>query len=254
MLSSTIWLAGIALEALLLFRAVRAKLAFRYLHFYLYILSLFLSDGLIYWADAAKLASADKWSWYAGFLSLFLGCGIVLEIFRNVLSSYAGVEKFARVASYVFLGAVICFAVVYPAVAPSATAARALFIRLQRDFLAVQGILLIVVTQLMAYYAIPIGRNLKGMILGYGQMLAFTLAGLALRAYIGHSFQFAWTMLQQLSYLAALVIWLIALWSYIPNPVPASRMNPDGDYDGLAARTRNMVGAAGSSLVKVERL
>ena len=254
MLSSTIWLVGIGLEALLLVRGVRAKLAVRYFNFYVYLLSLFLSDGLLYWAYSAKLASADKWNWYCGFLSLFLGCGIVLEVFRHALSPYAGAEKFATVASYAFLGAVTCFAIVYPMIAPSDGVARALLVRLQRDFLAVQGILLIVIVQLMSYYAIPIGKNLKGMILGYGQALAMTLAAVALRAYFGARFQFAWSLAQQLSYLASLVIWLIALWSYVPNPVPPSRIKSDDDYDGLASRTREMVSVAGANLVKVERL
>jgi hypothetical protein len=254
MLSSIIWLAGIALEGALLIRGVRAKLVSRYLNFYLYILSLFLADGLLYWADSAKVASADKWSWYLGFVSLFLGCGIVLEIFRHVLAPYAGAERFARMASYAFLGTVICFAVVYPIIGPNEKVARALFIRMQRDFLAVQGILLIIVIQLIAYYAIPIGRNLKGMILGYGQALMVTLALLALRAYIGPRFQNTWTLVQQLSYLGSLAVWLIALWSYVPNPAPPSRIKSDDDYDGLASRTRKMVGAAGSNLVKVERL
>jgi hypothetical protein len=254
MLSSIIWLAGIALEGVILFRGVRAKLVSRYLNFYVYIFSLFLADGLLYWAYSAKLAAADKWSWYSGFVSLFLGCGIVLEIFRHVLAPYAGAEKFARVASYAFLGAVICFAVAYPIIGPSEKVVRALFVRMQRDFLAVQGILLIIIIQLMAYYAIPAGRNLKGMILGYGQALMVTLAALALRTYIGPRFQNSWTLVQQLSYLGSLVIWLIALWSYVPNPAPPSRINSDDDYEELASRTRKMVGAAGSSLVKVERL
>ena len=142
MLSLIIWCCGIFLEALLLFRGLRAKLFLRYPNFYIYVLSLFLSDGLLYLAYLAKLASYDKWSWYAGFLNLFLGCGILLEIFRHVLSRYAGVEKFARIVSFGIMGAVLCFAVIYPMFAPDGSAAHALFVRLQRDFLMVQAILL----------------------------------------------------------------------------------------------------------------
>jgi hypothetical protein len=106
----------------------------------------------------------------------------------------------------------------------------------------------------MAYYAIPAGRNLKGIMLGYGQAVAVTLALLAVRNYIGPSFQDAWTFTQQLSYLASLSIWLVALWSYLPNPVPKTRINSDDDYDGLASRTRGRVSTVGTNLVKVERL
>jgi len=253
-LSLLIWIAGIVSEALLLYRGVRAKLVFRYLNFYVYILSLFLADAFFYFVDAGKYHISVNWNWDAGFVSLFLGAGIVLEIFRHVLAPYPGAEKVARAASYVFLGAVMVFMIVYPIVAPSAAVARALFYRLQRDFLTVQALLLIVIIRVMAYYAIPAGRNLKGMILGYGQMVAVTMCGLAVRAVRGLAFDATFNHIQQTSYLVALVIWLIALWSYLPDAVPPPSISGDGDYDRLASRTRDMVDAAGSHLVKVERL
>ena len=92
------------------------------------------------------------------------------------------------------------------------------------------------------------------MILGYGQAIGVTLIALALRAYIGRPFEPVWSLIQQISYLAALAIWVVNLWSYCANPVPEATIGVDGDYDVLAARTRNMVGAASTELVKVNRL
>jgi hypothetical protein len=253
MLSLTIWWCGILLEALLLFRGFRAKLFSRYPNFYIYVLSLFLSDGLLYLVYASKSPSYEKWAWYSGFLILFLGCGIVLEIFRHVLSPYAGVEKFARVGGIAILGAVLCFAALYPIFAPSESVAHALYVRLQRDFLTVQAILLFGLLQLIAYYGISIGRNLKGMIFGYGQCVGTTVVIFALQAYIGARFEQTWILIQQISYLAALGIWLVGLWSYCANPVPEVTIGVDADYEVLAARTRDMMGAAGTQLVKVDR-
>ena len=254
MLSLTIWWCAILLEALLLFRGFRAKLLWRYPNFYTYILSLFLSDGLLYLAYLLKPALYVKWVWYPGFLILFLGCGIVLEIFRHVLSPYAGVEKFARIGGFGVLGAVLCFAVLYPIFAPSGSVAHALYVRLQRDFLTVQAILLFGLLQLISYYGISIGRNLRGMIFGYTQCVGTTLVTLALQAYIGARFEPVWSLIQQLSYLAALAIWVVGLWSYCANPVPESKIGVEADYEVLAAKTRDMVGAAGTQLVKVNRL
>jgi hypothetical protein len=201
-----------------------------------------------------KPALYVKWAWYPGFLILFLGCGIVLEIFRHVLSPYAGVEKFARIGGFVVLGGVLCFAVLYPFFAPGESVARALYVRLQRDFLLVQAILLVGLLQLISYYGISMGKNLKGMIFGYGQCVGTTLVIFALSAYVGPRFEPAWILIQQLSYLAALAIWLVALWSYCANPRPEATIGPDADYEQLAAKTRNMVGAAGRQLIKVNRL
>jgi len=255
MLSLIIWCCGILLETLLLFRGFRAKLFLRYPNFYIYVLSLFLSDGLSYvLLHVLKVPSYEKWFWYSGFLILFLGCGIVLEIFRHVLSPYAGVEKLARFGGFAILGGVLCFAILYPMFAPSDTVAHALYVRLQRDFLVVQAILLVGLLQLISYYGISMGRNLKGMIFGYGQCVGTTVVIFALQAYIGHRFEPAWNLIQQISYLAALAIWVVNLWSYCANPVPEATIGVDGDYDGLVARTRNMVGAASTELVKVNRL
>ncbi len=254
MLGLIIWGCGIFLEALVLFRGLRAKLFSRYPNFYIYVLSLFLSDGVLFYVYFFARGSYEKWSWYGGFILLFLGCGILLEIFRHVLSPYPGAERIARIAGFVLLGAVLCFALVYPMVAPNVSVARNLFVRLQRDFLTVQSILLLGLLQVISYYSIGMGRNLKGMILGYGQALGVTLIGLALRAYVGPHLQSVWSLIQQLSYLAALAIWLVNLWSYCVNPVPESKIGVDEDYEDLAARTRDMVGATGTQLVKVNRL
>jgi hypothetical protein len=123
----------------------------------------------------------------------------------------------------------------------------------QRDFLFVQAILLIVLLQVISYYSIATGRNVKGMLLGFGQCVGTTLMVIALRAHLGPAFQGTWSVLQQISYLAALAIWVVAMWSYDGNPAPNSGIAPDADYDELAARTRAMVNVAGTQLVKVER-
>jgi len=254
MMSLIIWWCGILLEALLLFRGFRAKLFSRYPNFYIYVLALFLSDGLLYLLYVLNPVSYQKWAWYLGFLVLFLGCGILLEIFRHVLSPYAGVDRFARFGGFAVLGAVLVFATVYPILGLSGSVAHVLYVRLQRDFLVVQAILLVGLLQLISYYGIAMGRNLKGMILGYGQCVGTTLVVLALHAYIGTRFEPASILIQQISYLAALAIWLVNLWSYCANPMPQATIGAEADYEILVAKTRNMVDAASTELVKVNRL
>jgi hypothetical protein len=254
MLSLTIWCVGIVVEALLLYRGVRAHLVQRYLNFYIYALSLFLADGVLMVFYYARPALYARWTWYAGFMVLFLGCGVILEVFRQVLSAYAGAEKLARLVSSAVFGAIICFAIVYPIWSPKSSVAQALYVVVQRDFLFAQALILLVLLQVISYYGIPMGRNLKGMVLGYGQCIGVTLITLAVRAYLGAGFQEVASTLQQMSYLAALAVWLMNLWSYCGNPVPEATIAPDADYDQLASRTRDMVATASTQLVKVERL
>jgi hypothetical protein len=253
MLSLIIWWSGILVESLLLYRGFRAKLLTKYSAFYSYVLVMFLSDSLLYPLYYMHSKSYEKWSWYTGFVILFAGCGVVLEIFRQVLSPYPGAEKIARIVGMAIVGAIIGFSVFYPIWAPSPTVAQATFLVVQRDFLFVQAIFLLGLLQVISYYGLSMGKNLKGMIFGYGQCVGATLISIALRSYIGGSFQGAWSLIQQVSYFAALVIWLIALWSYCANTVPEVTIGVEADYEVLAARTRDMMGAAGTQLVKVDR-
>lgn len=254
MVSMTIWVIGIVVEALLLYRAVHAKLIRKYPNFYIYALSLFLADGGLYFLYYSRPILYARWTWYAGFVVLFLGCGIILEIFRQALAPYAGAEKFARAVSFTVFGAIICFAIGYPIWSPASSVAQALFVVVQRDFLFAQALLLLGLVQVIAYYGISMSTNLKGMMLGYGQCIGVTLITLALEAYIGPRFEVAAGLIVQVSYLGALVIWVIALWSYRPNSMPGATIARDADYEKLASRTRNMVATTSTQLVKVERL
>ena len=92
----------------------------------------------------------------------------------------------------------------------------------------VQAILLAGLLQVISYYGISMGKNLRGMILGYGQCIGVTLIAIALRSHFGRHFQNAWSLVQQLTYLAALAIWAVALWSYRPNPIMKSTIGSDG--------------------------
>jgi len=59
----------------------------------------------------------------------------------------------------------------------------------ERDLRIVQVTLLIGLVALFAYYAVPLGRNLKGIIYGYGLFIATNVLHLTLRDSLGDSFE-----------------------------------------------------------------
>lgn len=254
MLTLIIWRVGIAVEALLLYRGVRAKLVQGYPSFYIYALSLFLADGILYLAYYSNPSFYWKWTWYAGFMVLFLGGGVLLEVFRQALSPYAGAEKLARTASLAVFGGTLLFGIAYPIWSPKEAVAKALFVVVQRDYLFVQALVLLVLLWVISSYEISMDWNLKGMVLGYGQCIGVMLIMWALRIHVGAQLGQTASLVQQISYLASLVIWLVALWSYRPNQTPEPKIDVELNYDILASKTREMVGKASAELVKVERL
>jgi len=239
---------SILIESLILFRAFRARVFARFPFFYVnvastLVFSLFLTS--IYYAYPN---SYGKWYWRQQFVGIILRCGIIVEIFRHVLAPYPGTKKFASIVVFLIFGLVFCFVIGYTLMVPGHSLART-NIALERDLRTVQAVFLFGILAVISRYEIPMGRNMKGMILGYGMYLGISLVVLALRSHIGPSFNGAWSIIQPFSGDVSLAIWLIALWSYHPNPAPDSARLED-DYEALATRTRAVLDSLRSHLGK----
>jgi hypothetical protein len=241
---------SLLLQLGILVRGFREKLLAGYAFFYAYVLSVFLSTGLLLVLWRVALASYQRFYWILQFATLLIGCGIVLEIFRHVLAPYRGAEKFAMATGLFIFGAVFCFAIVYRLVVPSPN--TALF-ELERNVRTVQAILLFGILVVISYYRVPLGKNIRGMISGYGLYIVTSLSTLAIRAYAGPRFNNTWNVIQPLSFDVSLAIWLIALWSYQPNPAPGPTVPLEEDYEMLARRTRRALASMRSHLTKAAR-
>lgn len=235
-LTLIVWWTGILLEAVILVRAIRAKFLGKYPLFYAYIATVLCVSIVLYVGSRRMLPLwYSKTYWNTQIITLAVGCGVILEIIRQVLSPHPGPARFARWAAAVLFGSI--FAVFF---------LHAFFMRewmpatnsadLERDLRMAQALALFVVVFLIFYYRIAIGRNMRGMIVGFGLYVAVSLISLTLRLFVGIQFSPAWKVIQTTSYLMALFIWVVALWSYEPNPVvePPVGMN----QDALVRRTR----------------
>ncbi len=247
-----VWPVGILLEGLIVFRAFRSKALARYPFFFTYI-ACALADDILGYIHYWLTGSASYGVWLGEFLALIVECGVILEIFRCVLSPYPGAERFARIAGFSVFVAISSFALIYPLMMPTWSRAGTMY-ELARDLRTVQAIFLLGLFGVIRYYGIAIGKNMRGMSLGYGLYVGAALVGMAVRSYAGVPLPGTWNVItQQASYLAALLIWTTALWSYHPNPVPDSSVRLEEDYEAFAARTRGMLGAIRIHLAKAAR-
>jgi len=251
--SIIIWWAGIAIEFVMVLRALTTGVAKKFPFFFVYLFSVLCGDALLYCAYEFRPAWYHTGTRDMEFLNLVLGYGIVLEIFQHVLSHYPGAEKFARVAGTAIFAAIFGFALVYPAASSGNASVRPIKVAIEKDFLTVQAIFFLGILGVIFYYGLPLGRNVKGIILGYGVWLGANLMTLTLRSYIGSSFNSILIFAQPFSYLLSLFIWLAALWSYEPNPVASVPNRLEADYGAAAAATRNMMGAMRSHMGRAAR-
>jgi len=249
MLPTTLWLAALALESVLLVRAVQGKVLKHYRFFYLY-----LSYVLV--RDLALMPIYYLWPkiygyayWYSQFLSVVLGCGVVWEVYKVALTRYPGAARMARNAlPFLFIFAasrIFVKAWNSPYWIPGTST-----LETERDLRFVQMVLLLGLVALFAYYAIPLRRDLKGIIYGFTVFVATTLIHLTFGNYLGSSVRFLWPYIQPLAYIFVLLIWCRTLWSYETEPELAINPSLELDYQLLASAARKQLRTAHSFLLR----
>ncbi len=253
MLRLFLWLAGMLFEFLLLVRSVQTKTFTKYFYFYAYILCVFVVSAGLYFGRNASPQFYEAWYWPTQFATLAMGFGVVLEIVRQALAAYPGAERIARRASCAVFIVTFCYVELRVA-SRSEWSTAAATVELERDLRVIEALVLATVLAIVFYYRVELGKNVTGMIVGFGAYVGVSLTTLALRSFLGPRFDTAWGLLQSASFVFGTAVWMVALWAYSPNPKPPTSGRGDGGYDALLHGTRaqlesvrsNLRGVAGS--------
>ena len=236
MLTLIILWGGVALELVLLVRAIQTGLVRRFPLFYSYLTFVLLESFLAWnlYRRAPDLYASVYWG--LQWVALFLGSLVIFEIYRVALKSYPGTARIARnllffVFAMTFAKVLVnhSFGSIYW---PATTTAE-----LERNLRVVQGFAILAIAVVLLVYSIPRNRNLNGILIGYGLFVANSIVQLSLLSHLGAWFQkLAWYT-QPFSYLVVLGIWTVALWSAAPEPV-SPRAAPDlaTDHPSLVAQ------------------
>jgi hypothetical protein len=236
MLIMAIWWLGILLEALLLFRAFQDNLFRRYPLFYVYILSVFATELVRF--------SVFRWHteyyvdiyWTTQFLSLLIGSAVIFEVYRIGLGPFPGAARMARNLLLVVFTGVFVKALANPSggtlwwLAETSEA-------VERNLRVVQALAILTLVSLFLWYAIPFGRNLRGILSGYGLFIAMSVVRLELVPYYSE-IKIFWPYIQAISYLMVLGLWVSTLWSTEPVPEANGVLQLEKDYQALVASTR----------------
>lgn len=234
MLSQTIWWSSNVLEVCLLIRGASSRLIFRYPVFYIYLLLVLLQSPIRF---TAYRWHRETWYspvyWTTEFLGLAMGCLVVFEIYRVALAAYPGTAKMARnVVLFLFaLALAKCGAALWsdPHLLGETTA-----LQIERALRTVQAIAIVGLVTVFASYSIPFGRNLRGILLGYGLFIGERVICLTFVSVAGKDF---WFYAYSASYLVALSLWLGHLWSYQATP-EAESAQLEREYQLIARATQ----------------
>jgi hypothetical protein len=238
MQTMAIWWTGAVLELVLLVRGYQGKLFRHFPLFYFYLLFVFADDSLriaVYrWAPNYYF----QVYWVTQFLSLALGSGIIFEIYRVALRSFPGAARMSRYVLFVVFGAVFARTIVarsgdfFPWLASSS-------LMLERNLRVVQALAILTLVALFLWYAIPFGKNLKGILLGYSVFVGVSITQFVL--WINHwsPIQSFWSSAESVSYLVVLGIWTVMLWNFQPAPALRQDARLESDYELVLAATRD---------------
>jgi hypothetical protein len=107
---------------------------------------------------------------------------------------------------------------------------------MERALRGVQAATIAALVALFLLYSIPFGRNLRGILLGYGLFVGERVICLTFVSLQSHNF---WFYAYSASYIGALGLWIAYLWSYQPNPQPrAGGTDLDDEYRRIATATQ----------------
>jgi hypothetical protein len=248
MLDYFLWFLTILLELVLLGRCLRGDYFKRYPIFYSYISFVFLQSIVRF--TVYHLKPDWYWSvyWFTEFVAIIAGCSVVFEFCRLGLKGYPGVAKMARAG---LLGAFLfTFSKVLLTAGEGADGwTPALTFLLERDIRFVQIAATAILTAIVLVYRIPMSRNLKGIILGYGFYLGTVVTNLTFLGALGERIQSAASRIQASSYLVTLLIWVVALWSH--ELVANQAMGEPRSYSAICEETREQLARSKSTVESI---
>jgi hypothetical protein len=233
--SSLILDTGILLEAVILVRGFAAKLYSKYPFFYTNMMCGLIIEFPIYLFRMRYPKLYPTCYWDAQFLTILIGCGIIVEVLGGTLSLVVRGRIVTNTLYIVLIFICGWLAASYLGARTDMHGLRNIL--LERDFRLAQSLLLLGLAGSVLYYRIPVGANLKGMFVGYGLYVGVSLVTLAVRVYREPAFSPVLAIVQPFSYVIALWIWTIALWTYHPSPVV--QPSPDSAIPSKALTVRS---------------
>jgi hypothetical protein len=239
MLTMAIWWLAILLEALLLLRGLWIGLVRSFPAFYSYISFVLLSEALRFSAYRWYPSRYATVFWGTQFLGLVVGSAVIFEIYRAGLRPFPGTARMARYLLLLVFGTVFVKGVGSGSGGFLAWIART-SVEIERDLRMVQALAILTLVILFLFYTIPFGRNLGGIVLGYGLFVVLSILQFTLWFY-RVDMGTAWSHALPVTYDLVLALWAGALWSRAPAAVTEVRHQLEEDYKVLWMATRGQL-------------
>lgn len=233
-LSICLWWGGIILLLVLLCRMGQVGLLARYPYFSAYIAAV-LAESLVL-LFLKPTTSKRYWVayWVSELLTAALSFGIAWEGYNEALAQYPGVRRMAR-SILSFLFAVVGAKVVVASVAKPLRYLPSVIGEFEQHLRLLLALSLLALIGLVVHYAIPLGRNILFLLIGYGFYQGVRVATLNF-LFQQQATSSSWlSLVLQSAWNVANLIWIIGMWSYVPTWLPDAPL--EINYDRASRQT-----------------
>lgn len=244
--SSVLLWGGMFLLTGVLCRMTWAKLLARYPFFSAYLALVLCRSPLLLCLRPVTSDGYRLGYWISEFVCAVLAFGVTWEIYSQTLAPYPGVRKMARTLMGVLLVAVGAKAMV-EVWGNQLRNVGSTVVDFERDLRVVQMLLLLGLVGLVARYALPMGKNIVSILMGYGLYLGFRVVLLTVLSDLGRVYHPVVSLALQGAWNLSVIVWCVGMWSYSDVPTPECQI--ECDYERTSEGTMRAMGQLRSHLV-----
>ena len=184
--------------------------------------------------------------WITELICAVVAFGVTWEIYSQILRPYRGVRRMARTVSFLLLAMVLGRASV-ELWGASTTLRVSTTLEVEQLMRVLQALLLLGILGLIVHYRLPLGRNIRALLGGYGFYVLCIVVTLTLRLQSTKALHSFADGMQRIAWCTTLGIWCVGMWSYSPNPQPDTSL--EYDYERISKQTTRALGQLRSHLI-----
>jgi hypothetical protein len=225
------WIGGLdtALQAVILARGATKGMLPKYPFFYIPLLASLVGSVAGLAVFRFDRAAYVHYFWVAEFATLGLCCANIPEILRHLCGYSGATRRFAVFTNASLAVSMVGFGLAFILGPTNWNNGRHFYI-LERNFRATEALIYVAMVAGILYFGVPLGQNLKGILLGYGLYVGASLLICAAVVRFPH-FLDGWSPVPSVWNGVCFIIYLRGLWNYDPPPQPEHAT-------ALAARVR----------------
>lgn len=205
-------------EALLLWRLSKQRQSSRYPYLTAYVVYDLLCNLALFPTSVYKPNWFATFFWRQEMIALFLRFLLNWEFFRGLFGQWSTLRALTwRALLMVELGVLPTLLMLSWVQAPMLEGLRMHLWPVVEQYVSLaQAFLLLTPAAVASYYRLPLGRNLRGLCMGYGiYLFARSVDFASLQAFRG--FAPYWQILTPVMFIGMTVVWLWAFWEYAPS-------------------------------------